>query len=235
MKTNSLLSAVAAFTLSTAPISALEVPCGQHSDPRLATMSDEGIGTTSALGLADGRYALPESASPTQLVVMFHGHGNDSCSWRNHLRAAAAHGAVTFAIDYVRQTPSENYGWNMREARRDSIAAARYFLAAHPTITRCTRSGSAWAATRRGARDRIARRGAQRRVAALRLLGRVEGANNLIEEYTVIRAVARRSPMPRSRSRRSSRRTAVRSRPHRRYAELTNVARAPTWRRCAAP
>src|SRR5262249_50275732 len=112
-----------------------------HHDVRLKDMSDDGIGFTSTLGLADGRYALPATAEPTQLVVMFHGHGNDSCSWRNHLRDAAARGAVAVAIDYVRQSPSENYGWFMREAARDSIAAARHFLAAYPSITQVTAFG----------------------------------------------------------------------------------------------
>jgi dienelactone hydrolase len=130
----SAVIATAALALAGSAV-ALEVPCSEHSDTRLAAMSDDGIGFTSALGLADGRYALPATGTPTQLVVMFHGHGNDSCSWRKHLQDAAARGAVTFAIDYVRQTPSENYGWFMREAARDSIAAAKYFLAAYPSIT----------------------------------------------------------------------------------------------------
>src|SRR5262245_60877810 len=128
-----LLAVVLALRAGTA--GALEVPCSDHHDDRLVNMSDDGIGFTSALGLADGRYALPATAAPTQLVMMFHGHLNDSCSWRNHLRDAAARGAVAVAIDYVRQTPVENYGWHMREAARDSIAAARYFLARYRSIS----------------------------------------------------------------------------------------------------
>src|SRR5689334_2881899 len=62
---------------------ALETPCSQlmHSDPRLKDMSDDGIGLTSKLGLASGRYALPPTGNPTQLVVNFHGHNNNSCAW----------------------------------------------------------------------------------------------------------------------------------------------------------
>src|SRR5262245_38339608 len=111
----------AALLVAAGNATATEVPCSQHSDPRLAQMTDDGIGFTSALGLADGRYALPATTTPTQLVVMFHGHLNDSCAWRKHLQDAAARGAVAFAIDYVRQTPIENYGWWMREAAQTSI------------------------------------------------------------------------------------------------------------------
>jgi hypothetical protein len=172
-----------------APAAALEVPCAQHSDPRLAAMSDSGIGTTSSLGLPDGRYALPEAAEPTQLIVMFHGHGNDTCSWRNHLREAAARGAIAVALDYVSQTPSENYGWKMREAASDSIAAARYFLAAYPSITQVFAFGISMGGNASGL--------AVASPDAVRADGTplfdywvdVEGVNNLTEEYLVIRAV----------------------------------------------
>src|SRR6266480_199955 len=108
-----------------------EVACTDTS------MTDDGIGFTSSLGLASGRYALPATPAPTQLVVMFHGHGNDSCSWRRHLQDVAARGAVGVAMDYTgqRQTPVENYGWFVREGAADSIAAAKYFLATYPSIT----------------------------------------------------------------------------------------------------
>src|SRR5437879_4068911 len=86
---------------------AAETRCSQYADPRLASMTNKGIKYTSSLGLPSGRYALPHSHRPTQLVVMFHGHGNDSCSWRSHLQQAAARGAVAVAMDYTgqRQTP----------------------------------------------------------------------------------------------------------------------------------
>jgi acetyl esterase/lipase len=179
-----------ALALGAHPAGAAEVPCTQHTDPRLADMSDDGIGFTSALGLADGRYALPDTAQPTQLVVMFHGHSNDSCSWRNHLRDAAARGAVAFAIDYVSQTPVENYGWKMREASADSIAAARYFLAAYPSITKVFAFGISMGGNASGV--------AVASPDAVRPDGSplfdywidVEGVNNLIEEYLVARAVA---------------------------------------------
>ena len=59
---------------------ATEVPCSQRADERVLAMSDAGIGLMSELGLPKGRYALPATEQPTQLVVMFHGHQNDSCS-----------------------------------------------------------------------------------------------------------------------------------------------------------
>jgi hypothetical protein len=115
---------------------AIEIPCEQHADGRLRLMTDQGIGLASLLGLASGRYALPATDKPTQMVVMFHGHQNDSCSWRQHLLDAAAKGAVAISMDYTgqTQTPVENYGWCVRAGAADSIAAARYFLAKYPTI-----------------------------------------------------------------------------------------------------
>lgn len=115
---------------------AIEIPCEQHSDTRLKTMTDEGVGLASLLGLPSGRYALPKTDKPTQLVVMFHGHGNDSCSWRKHLQSVAAKGAVAIAMDYTGQvqTPIENYGWCVRKGAADSIAAARYFMTKYPSI-----------------------------------------------------------------------------------------------------
>jgi acetyl esterase/lipase len=184
--------ALLAIALAALSAGASEVPCSQHSDPdgRLAQMSDDGIGFTSALGLADGRYALPDTAEPTQLVVMFHGHGNDSCSWRNHLRDAAARGAVAFAIDYVRQTPTENYGWFMREASRDSIAAAQHFLAAYPSITQVFAFGISMGGNASGLA--VASPDAVRADESplFDYWVDVEGVNNLTEEYAVIRAVA---------------------------------------------
>lgn len=120
-----------------------EIPCNQRADERVRAMSDAGIGLTSKLGLPAGRYALPDTAMPTQLVVMFHGHQNDSCSWREHLRSVAERGGVAVAMDYSGQEDREvdgfgfieNWGWSVRGGSADSIAAARYFLARYPSIT----------------------------------------------------------------------------------------------------
>jgi pimeloyl-ACP methyl ester carboxylesterase len=171
---------------------AAEVPCSDHTDPRLASMTNDGIALTSSLNLADGRYALPVSATPTQLVVMFHGHGNDSCSWRKHLQDAAAHGAVAVAMDYTgqRQTPVENYGWFVREGAADSIAAARHFLAAYPSITTVFAFGISMGGNASGL--------AVASPDAVRADGSplfdywidVEGVNDLTQEYLVARSVA---------------------------------------------
>jgi len=79
-------------------------------------MNDTGIGLTSSLGLAAGRYALPVDGAADPARRHVPRHGNDSCSWRSHLQQVAAHGAVAVAMDYTgqRQTPSENYGWFVR-------------------------------------------------------------------------------------------------------------------------
>lgn len=172
--------------------------CAASSDERLAAMSDEGISPTGDLGLAAGRYALPAAAAPTQLVVMFHGNHNTSCSWRNHLRQAAERGAIAVAMDYTGQgtrqvgdTTVENYGWFVREGAADSIAAARYFLEQYPSITQVFALGVSMGGNAAGM--------AVASADAVRLDGTtplfdylvdVEGANNLIEEYMIIRAVA---------------------------------------------
>lgn len=169
-----------------------EIPCSQHSDPRLAQMTDAGIGLTSDLGLAAGRYALPQDADPTTLVVMFHGHGNDTCSWRAHLQQAAARGAVAVAMDYTgqRQSPWENYGWFVREGAADSIAAAQYFMNEYPSITKVIAFGISMGGNTSGL--------AVSSPAAIRSGGAplfdywvdVEGVNNLIEEYLIARGIA---------------------------------------------
>ena len=169
-----------------------EIVCTLHSDARLLEMSDEGIELTSALGLAAGRYALPASAAPAQLVIMFHGHGNDSCGWRRLLQQAAAKGAIAVAMDYSgqRQTPAENYGWFVREGAADSIAAARYFLQAYPSITQVFAFGISMGGNAAGM--------AVASPDAVRADGSplfdywvdVEGVNSLVEEYFVARGVA---------------------------------------------
>lgn len=170
----------------------LEIPCAQHTDPRLLAMTDAGIELTSTLGLASGRYVLPSSSAPTQMVIMFHGNHNDSCAWRRHLQTVAARGAVSLAMDYTgqRQTPVENYGWFVREGSDDSIAAAKYFLARYPSIKQVFAFGVSMGGNTSGL--------AVASPKAVRADGSplfnswvaMEGAHNLTEEYNIIRGVA---------------------------------------------
>ena len=211
---------------------AAELSCSYpdpRSDERLSAMTDDGIGLTSALGLPDGRFALPGTATPTQLVVMFHGHGNDSCSWRKHLQDAAARGAVAFAMDYVDRRPGvQNYGWFMRRAAADSIQVARYFLAAYPSITQVFAMGISMGGNASGLAMASH---------ATRLDGEtplfdywvdVEGVNNLTEEYGVIRAVAPGSADAALAQQEIEEENGgtLEEMPDN-YAELTNVSRAP--------
>lgn len=172
-----------------------ENSCAQlaNNDPRLASMSDTGIGLTSPLGLAPGRYALPAGATPTQLVINFHGNHNDSCAWRNHLRRIAERGAVAIAMDYTgqrREGEIDNYGWFMRAGAEDSIAAVKFFLARHPSITQVFVMGISMGANASGV--------AVASPDAMRADGSplfdywvaVEGVHNLTEEYLIARAVA---------------------------------------------
>jgi pimeloyl-ACP methyl ester carboxylesterase len=171
---------------------ALEIPCDQQADARLQEMSDAGIGLASLLGLASGRYALPANPAPSQLVVMFHGHGNDSCSWRRHLQSVADKGAVAVAMDYSGQLqePIPHYGWRARAGAADSIAAARYFLDRYPSI----KTVHAFAVSMGGNVAGVALAAPE----AVRADGSplfddwvaVEGVHNLTEEYLVVRTVA---------------------------------------------
>ena len=169
-----------------------EVPCAQHTDARLLEMNDDGIQLTSSAGLASGRFALPATAAPAQLVILFHGHGNDSCGWRRHLQQVAAKGAVAVAMDYSgqRQTPSENYGWFVREGAADSIAAAKHFLAAYPSITKVFAFGISMGGNMSGyavaSKDAVRADGSP----LFDYWVDVEGVNNLIEEYFIARGVA---------------------------------------------
>jgi hypothetical protein len=169
----------------------LEVPCSQHSDPDVQKMTDAGIASASAAGLAAGRYALPADPAPTVLVVAFHGHGNDSCAWRTHLQQIAAHGAAVIAMDYSgqRQEPVENYGWFVREGAADSIAAAQWMLARHPSIRTVIAFGISMGGNAAGlavaSPDALRADGSP----LFDYLVDVEGVNNLAEEYAIVRAV----------------------------------------------
>lgn len=170
-----------------------ELNCAARKDDRLKAMSDAGIRTTSSLGLPAGRYAVPAAKNPTQLVVMFHGNHNESCSWRNHLRSVAALGAVGVAMDYTGQHDRdgiENYGWYVREGAADSIAAAKALLKKFPSITTVIAFGVSMGGNSSGI--------AVASPDAVRADGSplfdywidIEGVNNLAEEYLIIRAVA---------------------------------------------
>lgn len=194
-----ILTLALAAMLAPSSSSATEIPCADHIDPRMDGWTDTGIGLTSTLedglgrSLAGGRYALPSNPAPTKLVVMFHGHGNDSCSWRRHLQAVAQAGAVAVAMDYTGQyllPDGSSYGWFVKEGAADSIAAARYFLQAYPTITTVYAFGVSMGGNASGM--------AVASPAAVRLDGvtplfdywiDVEGVNNLIEEYLIARSL----------------------------------------------
>lgn len=97
-------------------------------------MSSARTRLTQRLGLPSGKYSLPKTKRPTQMVVMFHGYGNDSCAWRNHLRTVARRGAVAIAMDYTGQNPKTNRGWRVDEGAEDSIRAAKHFMKLFPSI-----------------------------------------------------------------------------------------------------
>jgi len=225
------IAVAAVLALGAGRVAAVELACSTppRSDERLNAMTDDGIGLTSALGLPDGRYALPATAAPTQLVVMFHGHGNDSCSWRKHLQDAAARGAVAVAMDYVDRRPDvENYGWFMRRGAADSIAAARYFLAAYPSISQVFAMGISMGGNASGLAMASHATRLDDTTPLFDYWVDVEGVNNLAEEYAIARALA---PGVAAAALAQQEIEEENGGPTEtvpdRYAELTNVSRAP--------
>lgn len=94
---------------------------------------------------ATGHYALP-AKSPRVLVVIAHGFGHTSFSWRHHMRRFAGKlGVASVAMDFrgLRISPDAN-GDGLPESRglpilagaQDTVAAARHFLARCPSIRR---------------------------------------------------------------------------------------------------
>lgn len=173
--------------------------------------SDDGICLASAAGLASGRYALPRECMPagaacqarsrrcrpTQLVIMMHGHRHNSCSWRNHLREAASHGAVAVAMDYTGQSlsetdaPSTNAGWFVQEGAADSIEAARYFLKRYPSIRQVFLFGVSMGGNSSGLA--AASRSAVRLDGTTPLFDywvAAEGVHDLTQEYLIARSIA---------------------------------------------
>ena len=217
------------------PVLKAEVPCSQRADERVKAMSDAGIQLTSALGLPAGRYALPATAAPTQLVVMFHGHQNDSCSWREHLRSVAERGGVAVAMDYSSQYDGEipgfgfieNWGWSVRSGALDSIAAARYFLARYPSITQVINFGTSMGGNTSGyaaySEDAV-------RADCAPLWDywiATEGVHNVTEEYLGTRALNPVLPAAAQAQREIEEENGgtIEAVPAR-YAEITNVAHA---------
>lgn len=208
----------------------LERACAQSRDGRLHAMGDHGIGVASARGLPSGRFALPDDPAPTQLVVLFHGNHNDSCSWRDHLRDVADKGAVAIAMDYTGQRTEgevENYGWFVREGAVDSIIAAQHFLERYPSITTVIAFGVSMGGNASGM---AVAAGATRADGAplFDYWVDVEGANNLIEEYLILRTVAPAVPAAALALAEIEEEAggALEEVPEA-YAELTNVFRAP--------
>jgi len=77
-----------------------------------------------------GKYALPAS-EPGAIATFAHGYGHTTDSWVEHLRAAAAEGALAFATDYRGTWIDEDEdvrGWFVREGADDSIVIAQAFM-----------------------------------------------------------------------------------------------------------
>ena len=171
----------------------LAVSSVAHADPactnvpRDRRMSNAGVSLTQKLGLPSGKYALPRSSTPSQLVVLLHGYGNDTCSWRNHLRAVARHGAVGVAMDYTGQDAKTNRGWRVSEGAEDTIKAAKYFLRRFPTIKQAFVFGISMGGNAAGLT--VASPNARRPNGSPLFdhLVAVEGVHNLIQEYQLFR------------------------------------------------
>jgi pimeloyl-ACP methyl ester carboxylesterase len=177
---------VVAVLLASVPVAARADPACTNV-PRDRRMSNTGIRLTQTLGLASGKYALPRSPRPKQMVVLLHGYGNDSCSWRNHLRQVAQHGAVAIAMDYTGQNPKTNRGWRVEEGAEDSIKAAKHFLKRYPSIKEVFAFGISMGGNSSGLM--VASPNAKRSNGKplFDQWVAVEGVHDLIEEYTIAR------------------------------------------------
>lgn len=91
---------------------------------------------------ATGHYALPRRP-PAGLAVFAHGYQHTSASWVEHMKNAARRGlaAVTMdnrGIEILSEQEEHGYprsrGWNVWTGAEDSIAAAKLFQAACPSI-----------------------------------------------------------------------------------------------------
>jgi acetyl esterase/lipase len=185
-------------------------------------MSDRGIASTRKLGLASGKYALPANRAPRQLVVLMHGYGNDACSWRNHLRAVARHGAIGVAMDYTGQNPRTNRGWRVLEGAEDSIKATRYLMRRYPSIKEVFVFGISMGGNAAGMA--VASPNARRPNGSPLFdhLVAVEGVHNLIQEYQAFRNVSAEFAEDVEQEAGGT----FEEVPDR-YVELTNLARAP--------
>lgn len=95
--------------------------------------------------VAKGRFALP-AREPTGLVVIGHGYGHTSRSWKHHMQVMAKHGLIAAAMDYrgiqIGRKPRGGgsptvRGWPAMDGAEDLIAAAQLFDAecAPPVVT----------------------------------------------------------------------------------------------------
>ena len=213
----------------------VETPCSERADPRLHGMGCHGIGLTSELGLAPGRYALPDTDAPRQLVVMFHGHQNDSCAWCNHLRAVAARGAVAVAMDYSDQSDRhidghgfiENWGWAVRSGAADSVRAAHYFLERFPSIGQVFNFGTSMGANASGVAAYAAEAVRPGGEPLFNYWITTEGVHNLTEGYHSARGVAAFHPQADQvvRAIEQENGGSIEHAPQR-YAEITNTQQA---------
>ncbi|HVE92099.1 MAG TPA: prolyl oligopeptidase family serine peptidase [Actinomycetota bacterium] len=189
MRVRALLIACAVVcSLLAAPPASAAFGCDYITKPE-EKQSDDRILYTENLGLASGRYVLPADPEPKQLVVMFHGYQQNTCAWRNHLRAAADRGAVAVAMDYTGQDPVTNRGWFMRSAAADSIAAARHLIAQNPSIREVFAMAPSLGANAAGVTlahpDAVRADGSP----LFDYLVAAEGVHNLTEQYTLAYAV----------------------------------------------
>jgi hypothetical protein len=109
-----------------------EVLSIQRSAPGLYT---QGFFGTPRQGIT-GIFTLP-TRTPDALVIMAHGHHNNSSSWQQKALDARSHGAIGIAVDYRGLGPAPAFaGWPAQAGAQDLITATRYFLARCPSVKR---------------------------------------------------------------------------------------------------
>ncbi len=141
---------------------------------------------------ATGRYALPHGA-PKGLAVFAHGYGHTSASWAEHMKNAARRGLIAVGMDYrgikiLHQKEEhglpKSRGWNVWKGAEDSIAAAKLFQAACPSIKKTVIMGVSMGGNTSGLAVAMAAEEKSRKGGPLfDYWIDVEGAVNVIETY----------------------------------------------------
>ncbi|MFN2465447.1 MAG: alpha/beta fold hydrolase [Candidatus Dormibacteria bacterium] len=143
---------------------------------------NEGFAGTPSQGIT-GIFTLPVH-KPHSLVIMAHGHHNNSSSWQRHALDARSHGAIAVAVDYRGLGPSPAYeGWPALAGSQDLVSSAQYFLRRCPSIKRVVLVGISMGGNMSGMAMAAAARRPGSDTPLFDYWVDIEGVNNWLETY----------------------------------------------------